>query len=208
MPRIGVNALEIAFMSRSMPAQLNDIYLADRLKKLEQLIENMWLNLEKTVTGLSSMHSRVVQLERPTEQSHMNRGPTYASAMNGERAAQASTSQTVAAANTITSASILPLPPAEACNDSDETFVKRPPLNPVDFTNTATVSTEHDQGVHAEDGFQRPRHEIRQEQRLREGERDGRPARRVVVGTKHRHSSFAAAPEPSRDLVHCPYTML
>ena len=74
MPRIGVDALEIAFMPRAMPAQLNDISLADRLQKLEQLIENMGLNLDKATTGLSSMHSRIVQMERPIEQPAMNGG--------------------------------------------------------------------------------------------------------------------------------------
>ena len=94
-------------MPRSMPAQLNDISLADRLQKLEQLIDNMGLNLDKAATGLSSMHSQVVQLERPIEQPAMNREPTYASAVNGERVAQASTSQTAGAANTIYSTIIL-----------------------------------------------------------------------------------------------------
>ena len=64
MPRIGVDALELAFIPRSMPAELNNITLADRLAKLELVIEKMGEHLERDITENGSLHGRILLLEK------------------------------------------------------------------------------------------------------------------------------------------------
>ena len=166
----------------------------------------MGLNLDKAATGLSSMHSRIVQLERPTEQPAMNRGPTYASAANGERVAQASTSQTAGAANTIRySTIIMPLPPPPLPPPPSPQSL---PTVPNDDSITATNfnAPQDDSLIPSaatlqDDEFVEQRHAIRRQNRLdrRQGG-EGRPASRRVVGANRGVDSFTGAPEHSRYL--------
>ena len=192
MPRIGIDALELAFIPRSMPAELNNMSLADRLGKIERLMEDMKQRFDDSTKDNIALRTRVAQIE-----SMPNNRTSYAAALIPGRDTESAVrlrpaATTDCAAVTCDNLHLMPSITNEARTDEVIATANRS----VDIPCTAVsdmASREYD------DGFQMPRHALRRQASQRV--MDSRPNKScVIIGAKSDVRKFHGAPEPSRYL--------
>ena len=189
MPRIGVDALELAFIPRSMPAELNNITLADRLAKLELVIEKMGEHVERAITENGSLHGRILLLEKKAADAVVKKA-TYASRLASDRPLQS------------TAPLLVPtVEPSARYSGGGAAAMSTLPGSVTAESVDATLDAHVYQACTAvadDDEFVVQRSSRRKQ--IRRDNINSRPSSRVVVGAKRGPAKSQGAPEPSRDL--------